>query len=49
MIKLLFQISVEKLDYKGNSIGIGELPSIFHTMQHEKCRIDKVSKSEAHF
>lgn len=44
MIKLLSQISVEKLNYKGNSIGIGEPPSMFHNMQHEKGRVDKVSK-----
>ena len=37
------------MDYKGNNIGIGEYPSIFHNTQHENWKIVKVSlNSETH-
>lgn len=47
--KGLISITVEKMDYKGNNIGVGEYPSIFHNTQHENWKIVKVSlKSETH-
>lgn len=47
--KGLISINVEKMDYKGNDIGVGEYPSIFHNTWHENWKIAKVSlKSETH-
>ena len=47
--KGLISITVEKMDYKGNNIGIGGYPSIFHNTYYENWKIVKVSlKSETH-